>query len=415
MEIIKPGRYFDFMALRGYFLALSAVLILGSLFAIFVYPKPRFGTDFMGGTEIEVVFQKELGPTEIRGAVEQAGFTSPDVVRITDSNFDHHFMIRVQEVSSISEEQERRIQTALCIPPDDVPIPEAECPPHMRPTEIKFSPGGDKISLRYENKEPDLAALQSKFEAAGGTDLQLRKGKESVVQEDDRVELRLKSKGDQLMDGLRDNLGPDVVPASPVRLEWIGPKAGAQLRDAAIKSIIITLFFIMAYVAFRFDMRFAPGGIVALIHDSLIAAGAMVITQRDINLSTIAAILTIVGYSINDTVVVFDRIRENLGKHRGMSFSKIINVSVSEVLGRTLMTAATTCIALASFLYFGTGVLKDFAFTLLVGVVVGTYSSIYLAAPVTEWIDRRFFGAKVATANRKVRRKRVQKRAETVV
>jgi preprotein translocase subunit SecF len=158
----------------------------------------------------------------------------------------------------------------------------------------------------------------------------------------------------------------------------------------------------MLYVAIRFDVRFAPGGIVALIHDVGIALGAMVLTGREITLSTVAALLTIVGYSITDTVVVYDRIRENLAKHRNMSFSQVINYSISEMLGRTIIVSGVTSLSLLAFLFWGTGVLRDFAFTLLVGIVVGTYSSIYIAAPLTEWIDRRFFPA--AT---RVRKKRV--------
>src|SRR5690606_24254230 len=117
------------------------------------------------------------------------------------------------------------------------------------------------------------------------------------------------------------------------------------------------------------------------------------LAQREVTLSTVAALLTIVGYSINDTVVVYDRIRENLGKYRKMTFPRIINRSITEVLSRTIRTSATTAAALLPFLFFGTGVIKDFAFALLVGILVGTYSSIYMAAPLTEYIDRKFFGA----------------------
>jgi preprotein translocase subunit SecF len=237
----------------------------------------------------------------------------------------------------------------------------------------------------------------------------------SVVSErDHKVEIDLKSKGDQLLDGLRQQLGEDKVPDVALRVEWIGPKAGAQLRDAAIRSVGVAMLFIMAYIAFRFDLRFAPGGIVALIHDVGIAMGAMVIAQKEITLSTVAAMLTIVGYSITDTVVVYDRIRENLAKHRNMSFSAVINLSISEMLGRTIITSGVTSLSLVAFLVWGTGVLKDFAFALLIGILVGTYSSIYIAAPLTEWIDRRFFGATMKQ-KKKVSRTRAVKRADAVV
>ena len=223
---------------------------------------------------------------------------------------------------------------------------------------------------------------------------------------DNRVEFYFKSKGAQIMDGLRKGLGAEAVPATPLRIEWIGAKAGSQLRDAAIKSITIAVIVIMLYIAFRFDMRFAPGAIAALVHDVFLAMGAMVLARREVTLSTVAALLTIVGYSINDTVVVYDRIRENLGRYRKMSFPKVINRSVTEMLGRTIKTSMSTALALLPFLFFGSGVIRDFAFTLLVGVAVGTYSSIYVAAPLTELIDRRVFGTSIKRKKRRVRRKK---------
>jgi preprotein translocase subunit SecF len=228
------------------------------------------------------------------------------------------------------------------------------------------------------------------------------------------VEIQLKSRGDQMLDGLRAQLGADKVPEAALRVEWIGPKAGAQLRDAAIKSIAIACFLIMVYIGFRFDMRFAPGGIVALVHDVGIAMGAMIIAHKEITLSTVAALHTIVGYSITDTVVVYDRIRENLGKHRNMSFAAVINLSVSEMLGRTIITSGTVVLSLVAFLFWGTGALKDFAFAMLVGVAVGTYSSIYVAAPITEWVDRRFFGGS-ADQKKAITKTRATKKAGAVV
>src|SRR5947208_4974097 len=139
----------------------------------------------------------------------------------------------------------------------------------------------------------------------------------------------------------------------------------------------------MAYVAFRFDLRFAPGGILALFHDALVVIGVFIVTRREISLSTIAAILTIVGYSISDTVIIYDRIRENLTKHRGKTFHEIINLSVSETLSRTILTSGSVLLSVAAFFIYGTGVIKDFALALFVGVIAGTYSSIFVAAPLT--------------------------------
>ncbi|MDI1445794.1 protein translocase subunit SecF [Polyangium sp. 6x1] len=418
MEFIKPGRQFDFMSKRWLFMGLSALLLLASIVA-FIKPGPHLGTDFKGGTELEVAFLKSTEAGDIRAAVESLGFAAPDVIRVKDSGAEdtHRFLIRVQEVSSLGEEQKEAIRQKLCILPEGTAASaefEARCPGNARASEIKFSPGGDKITMRYE-VEPDLAAIRSQLTGIPGVELRTGENNPVVVSaRDHKVEAQLKSRGDQLLDGLRSKLGADVVPERALRVEWIGPKAGAQLRDAAIRSIAIAIVFIMAYIAFRFDLRFAPGGILALVHDVGIALGAMIVTHREITLSTVAAMLTIVGYSITDTVVVYDRIRENLTKHRNMSFSAIINLSISEMLGRTIITSGVTALSMVCFLVWGTGVIKDFAFALLIGILVGTYSSIYVAAPFTEWIDRRFFGGQ-ATAQKKITRTKAVKRADAVV
>lgn len=413
MELIKPGRQYDFMSKRWIFIGFSLVLLALSAIS-FVVPGPKLGTDFKGGTEIEVAFTAPVTAGDIRAAVQRSGFDAPDVVAVSDNTHPHRYLIRVHDVSVLQEAQKEALRQRLCHMPEGTPVPEDRCPPALHASEVKFSPGGDKISTRYE-AAPDIEGIRKQLEGAEGIELRAGGNNPVVVNErDHKVEIYLKSKGDQLMDGLRRELGQDKVPAAALRVEWIGPKAGAQLRDSAIKSILITLFFIMAYVAFRFDLRFAPGGIVALAHDVGIALGAMVITQREITLSTVAALLTIVGYSITDTVVVYDRIRENLGKHRDKSFPAIINLSISEMLGRTILVSGATLLSMVMFFIWGTGTLKDFAFTLVVGIIVGTYSSIYIAAPLTEWIDRRFFGAS-AYKRKKVSRTRMQKRADAVV
>lgn len=413
MEFIKPGRQFDFMGKRWFFIGLSALLLALSVIS-FIKPGPHMGTDFKGGTEVEVAFTSAISGGEVRSALQRAGFDAPDVVSVGDSSNANHYLIRVQEVTVLGEAQKQKIRERMCFAAEGAQLSADLCPANARASEIKFSPGGDKISARYETA-PDLSRVR--MQLAGLEGVSVREGENSILvvsERDHKVEVHLKSKGDQLMDGLRKELGVDKVPANPLRVEWIGPKAGAQLRDAAIKSIAIAIFFIMAYIAFRFDLRFAPGGIIALVHDVGIALGAMVITQREITLSTVAAMLTIVGYSITDTVVVYDRIRENLSKHRGMTFPAIINLSISEMLGRTIIVSGVTGLSMVMFLFFGTGVIKDFAFALLVGIVVGTYSSIYVAAPLTEWIDRRFFGSK-AGQTKQVSRTRAVKRADAVV
>jgi preprotein translocase subunit SecF len=147
----------------------------------------------------------------------------------------------------------------------------------------------------------------------------------------------------------------------------------------------------MVYIAFRFDLRFAPGGVIALAHDALITLGIYVVLRKEVTLGTIAAVLTVIGYSINDTIVVYDRIRENMHRMRDASLAQLINVSTSQTLGRTVITSAMGLISILGFFIWGTPLIRDIVFALSVGFLVGTYSSIYVAAPLTEWMDRRFF------------------------
>ncbi len=385
MRLFKGDKVYDFMAVRKYWIALSLGLTALS-FAVIFGGMAKLGTDFVGGTEVEVAFKKPVEAGQIRQAVEDAGFSTPTVIKVDDAKNPHRYMVRVHEVSTISPEKQAEIEKALCATSSD-----AECTEARKPTEVKFSPGGDKITLRY-HEAPDLAFVKERI--SGVKQIALRPGDNNPLLQsarDNKVEIQLMSKGDQLMTGLRKSLGVEAVPESALRTEWIGPRAGAQLRDAAVKSIAISIIFIMAYIAFRFDLRFAPGCVIALIHDAVGTIGIFVLLGKEINLTTIAAALTIVGFSVNDTVILYDRVRENLGKLRGASFHKLINVSTSEMLGRTILTACTVLFSLMGLFVWGTGDLKDFALALTIGVVLGMYSSIYVALPLTEWFETNFF------------------------
>jgi len=384
MQLFPIGRVYDFTSRRGLFMGISLVLTLGS-FVLLFFPGPRLGTDFRGGTEVEVAFTERVTPAQVEAAVMKGDFSRPDVIRVEDPKNPHRFLIRVQEISTITDQQQLEIEKRLCLGEEK---PQG-CEHHG--LEVKFSPGGEKISVRFE-EPPDLSWVRAQFAGLSGIKLRAGASNPTVIDErDHRVEIQLTSRGDQLMDALRAGLAAGVVPDQALRTEWIGPKAGAQLRDAAVKSIVISLVFIMAYVAFRFDLRFAPGGVLALVHDAVVTVGVLIVLGREINLTTVAAILTIIGFSVNDTVVVFDRVRENLAKLRGASFDKLINVSLSEMLSRTILTSSTVIMVLLCFFIWGTGTLRDFALTLIIGMVLGVYSSIYVALPLTEYLDRKFF------------------------
>ncbi|MBN2564140.1 MAG: protein translocase subunit SecF [Candidatus Eisenbacteria bacterium] len=170
------------------------------------------------------------------------------------------------------------------------------------------------------------------------------------------------------------------------REELVGPKVGGELRATATLAIIYALIGMLIYISLRFEFKFAVGAVAALIHDVLVTLGMFSLTGREISLPVIAAFLTVVGYSLNDTIVVYDRIREDRRKLYGRSFVDIVNTSINETLSRTLITSLTTLIVVVCLFFLGGEVIKDFAFALMVGVIVGTYSSIYVASPlVVEW------------------------------
>jgi len=169
------------------------------------------------------------------------------------------------------------------------------------------------------------------------------------------------------------------------RTESVGPTMGEELKRSAMGSMLGALVMILLYITFRFELRFAVGAITALIHDVLITIGAVSLTGREFNLPVVAALLTIVGYSLNDTIVVFDRIRENQRLHHRKKLTDVINISINQTLSRTLLTSLTTMLVVVCLFVLGGEVINDFAFALLIGIIVGTYSSIFVASPVLIW------------------------------
>jgi len=182
------------------------------------------------------------------------------------------------------------------------------------------------------------------------------------------------------------------------RVEMVGPQVGKDLRQKGLLSISYAMIGILVYIAWRFELRYAIGAIIALLHDVLITLGAFSITGREIDLPIIAAFLAIIGYSLNDTIIVYDRIRENYGKHQKLGFGEVVNRSINETLSRTFLTSGTTLLVVLALFIFGGGVIHNFAFAMLVGILVGTYSSIFVASPLLIlWQDMRSGGQKKTT------------------
>jgi len=199
-------------------------------------------------------------------------------------------------------------------------------------------------------------------------------------------------------DGL-DNIG-DPASVSGIKVDNVGPTVGADLREKAAYAVGFSILAMLIYIAFRFHLPYGIGAIVALIHDTLITLGVLSLTGRELDIPAVAALLTLIGYSVNDTVIIFDRIRERLKLERGKALVEVMNSAINQTLSRTVITGGGTLFVLVALFLFGGDVINTFAFVLLLGIIVGTYSSIYIASPVALWITNLFERRKLAKRRR---------------
>tara|TARA_B100001093_G_C26782009_1_gene995031 strand:+ start:636 stop:1532 length:897 start_codon:yes stop_codon:yes gene_type:complete len=241
--------------------------------------------------------------------------------------------------------------------------------------------GGTLIELRSNNTEVSLIRDTLKNMNLG--DVNVKKfGKEGDYL------IKIEQKGDnnklipEIKKNLSDNLNSEV---NFRRVENVGPKVSAELLQSGIIAISLSLAAMLFYIWVRFEWQFSIGSIIALFHDVTITLGIFSLLSLEINLSIIAAVLTIVGYSMNDTVVIYDRIRENLGKFHKLNISDIANLSINETLARTIITSVTTLLALFSIFILGGEILRGFSFAMILGVLIGTYSSIFVASPILKY------------------------------
>ncbi len=252
---------------------------------------------------------------------------------------------------------------------------------------IDFS-GGVMVQLRFKAPQPidtiraalnDVQLGDSTIQDFGGA------GTEFLV----RLPVEVSETAgisDTVTRGLEEKFGKDTFEV--LRVELVGPRVGRELRQRALLAVVFSTLLMGAYIWLRFEFRFGVGAAIALVHDVLIAAGALSLLNYEIDLTVVAALLTVVGFSVHDTVIVCDRIRENMRKSRRDSMAAIINRSINETLSRTVLTTGTAILVILALFFLGGNIIRGFAFTLLVGFIVGTYSSIYIASPIVLWMER---------------------------
>ena len=249
--------------------------------------------------------------------------------------------------------------------------------------------GGTNIQIRFK-EVPNLDQLRNFFSEQNLGNVMLQT---FGAVEDREILLGLSvdnplGTGEKLTAGLREMLQPNYLEMEIRRIETIGPKVGDELKTSALQAILIALGLVLIYITFRFQWRQGIAAIITLLHDVMVVVGIFSIFDKEFTLPVIAALLTVVGYSLNDTIVIFDRIRENISKFRKRELLPLINQSVTETLSRTLLTSGTTLMVVLALVFLGGEIIHDFAFALLVGVLIGTYSSIYVASPTVLWLTK---------------------------
>lgn len=385
-------RTYDFVGKRRMFGMISLVLCAISALLL-VYPGPNYGIDFIGGSTIIVRFNEEVESSEVRTVVEDLGLLGPSVQSFGGAD-DFQFMIETRSVTSVSEERLATLRTTLQTQFGPEAVLEAD------------DESGDKVYVRlplgsYEYVPEFAEALPtpaqymqniSRFEGEIAAALTGAGIGDVVVSAwgnpaDRRYAVRVQALQQAVAAGMREAFGERF--ASIDRVETVGPRVGQQLRDDGVQAVVLALALVLLYIGIRFDLRYAPAAIIALGHDVLITLGIFVILREEINLPIIAAMLTIVGYSLNDTIINFDRVRENiaLAGDNKVDLWSLVNKSVNEVLSRTILTSLTTMFAVVIIFLVGGGLIRSFALAMAIGVTVGVYSSIYISNPLMVWIS----------------------------
>jgi len=385
MELFRQTNI-DFLRWKWWAIGASWALILVGLLAIFIQKGLRFGIDFAGGTQIALKFGSRPDIDHLRKILDAGNFGDTGIQRY-EAPEKNEVLIRVQQ-----QKKEGRDITA-----DVLNLLRQGLGSQADAAKIDLNTQGrDSLAARLTTADPDQVA------GKGGQTPADYYGRiaEQVIARRSQMGLFNSPSDAAGTPGLSSNVktwlqanastGPFVL----LSAENVGPQVGADLRQKALWAVATSMAGMLVYIAWRFrSFPFGFGAVVATLHDTLITVGLLAIFQREFNLVVIAALLTLVGYSVNDTVVVFDRIRENLRTPKKEALEVVINRSINQTLSRTVLTSGATMLVVVALFFLGGEVLNTFALTLIIGIIIGTYSSIYVAAPIVviwkQWTGRR--------------------------
>lgn len=369
MEIFKNTN-FDFLGKKMPFIIASLLLTAAGIGSLIMKGGPRYGIDFKGGTVTTVRFQNNVSEDQIRAALSAKIPGEIVVQRDTTTN---------DVLISTELRDEKELAAARLLVLDTLAANFGGV-------------SGDKLDLSNAGAAPVAERLRGPL-AASFNEQQVQDLAKAITSFRDTQKRGLLGNIDalsgvngvnaQVLDALKQSAF--VAPYQVRGFDLVGPKVGAELRTQALNATLLALAGMLVYIAFRFEFAYGLAAVIAVFHDTIITIGLFSIFDKEISLTVIAALLTLVGFSMNDTIVVFDRIRENLPSMRKEKFETVVNASINQTLSRTILTSGLTFITAAALWIFGGAVLNGFSFALVVGIIVGTYSSIFIASPILIW------------------------------
>jgi preprotein translocase subunit SecF len=376
----------DFLGKKWYFIALSLVLGVVSVLSLLFWHGVPLSIDFRGGTLVTVKFSHPPNDSRIRGQLDAVGLKAAKIQRFGPAA--QNEVLVALDLSHTSEESLDAGKTQII-------------------NALHADQSSNKPDLNNASVEAIASSLVQSDPLKAGTDASQRYGQvaQQVVEYRDRTQGGVLSSIDQLsaavpqpvVDSLKS--GFSLSDFSVRNVDIVGPQVGSQLQTQAKLAVLYSLAGMLIYIAFRFELVYGIAAVVAVAHDTLITVGAFSLLDKEISLTVIAAVLTLVGYSMNDTIVIFDRIRENVKLLRREKYSDIVNLSVNQTLNRTVLTSGLTFLTVLSLYLFGGEVLSGFSFALVVGIIIGTYSSVFIASPiVVAYHERRGRGSAPLTA-----------------
>lgn len=371
---------FDFIGRRKIFIGLSIVLLVAGFGSLLMHGGPKLGIDFKGGTLVYVKFQQPPDVDALRGAFNRANLEVSTLQPFEDGN-ELKIDLNLQSDEGLETAGREELVAALraVYPGEEGKIDFNNVGAEELASAIRSSSRANQFGYdQVSEVAARLTAARDQGDASGlVTDFSSLTGVEGATTD--------------IMAALQETT---FLGAFTIRgIEVVGPKIGRDLQWQALQATMAALAGMLVYIAFRFEWIYGVAAVVAVFHDVLITVGFFSLFDREIELTVIAALLTLVGYSMNDTIVIFDRVRENKKLGRRMPLEDLLNLSVNQTLARTVLTSGLTFAAVLCLFVFGGEVLRGFSFALVVGIIVGTYSSIFIASPILLWWQGRLAGS----------------------